>query len=71
MLFGVQFIALGKVSYIFIEEILNHPKQFQKRVTERTKSTYTLRDNLLSQLVAKQITLRLRNAISPVNNIDI
>lgn len=33
MLFGVQFIALGKVSYIFIKEILNHPKQFQKRVT--------------------------------------
>lgn len=31
MLFGVQFIALSKVSYIFIEEILNHPKQFQKK----------------------------------------
>lgn len=71
MLFVVQFIALSKVSYIFIEEILNHPKQLQKRVTYRTKSTYTLRDNLLSQLVAKQITLRIRNAISPVNNIDI
>lgn len=33
MLFVVQFIALSKVSYIFIEEILNHHKQFQKRVT--------------------------------------